>query len=66
MKKQNLSRFAVIAYFVLPAAAVGLQAYLTDRVITVSHVIEQQYAATATATHQQAFAKPAPDRAVRL
>ena len=66
MKKRIVSRFFVFAYILAPAAAVGVQAYLTDRVVTVRQTIERQYAITEPAPLVQVCAKPATREKVWL
>ena len=51
MKKRVIPLFFAVGYILVPAMAVFLQAYLSDRVVTASHVLEQRYPAATPATY---------------
>ncbi|GEM_PF-3401193 len=51
MKKRAITLCFAIGYVVVPAMAVFLQAYLSDRVVVASHYIEQHYPIATPATY---------------
>lgn len=43
MKKRFVPLCFIAAYVLLPALAVGVQAYLSDKLVTASHAIDERY-----------------------
>lgn len=66
MKKRTVSLFFVVAYILVPAMAVGIQAYLTDKVVQVSHTIERPSPTVVPASLEGTFPRDCGNETIRL